>query len=81
MQGRNNDAQCLLVLNDYSLAVFDFFLFSTLGAGDFFAGQRRAGVVCGRLTVSDDGATCHRGEGKAITNGCAGGSRELPLRQ
>ena len=42
---------------------------------------RHASAACGRLKVSDGGATCDRGEGKAIINGCADGERELPLQK
>ena len=70
-----------LVFNVCFRVVFNFVLFSVLGADKVFAGQRHADAIHGRLKVSDDGATCHRGEGETIINGCVDGSRELPLRQ
>ena len=56
-------------------------LFSVLGADEVFTGQQCADAIHGRSKVSHDGATCHRGEGKSIIDGCTDGSRELPLRQ
>ena len=82
MKGRNTDVRCLFVFNVYFLVVFNFVLFSVLGADEFFAGKRYADAVMGGgLKVRDDGTSCHRGEGKAIINGCTDGPRELPLQQ
>ena len=78
-KGRNNDMQCLFTFNICSLVAFNFVLFSVLGADAVFKGKRCADDVRGMPKVCDDGTTCHRGEGKAIINGCTGRSRELPL--
>ena len=37
---------------------------------DVLTGQRHANAICGRFEVHDDGVSVHRGEGKAIINGC-----------
>ena len=63
------------------IVVFNFVLFSVLGADEVFTGQRYADAVCGRPKVCDDGAACHQGEGKAIVNSCTDGSKKLPLRE
>ena len=62
------------------LVVFNFALFSVLGADRVFAGQRCADAVYGRPKVHGDGVGYHRGEGEAIINVCTDGSRELPIR-
>ena len=69
------------MFNVYFIVVFNFVLFSVLGVDELFTGKRCADAVYGIPRVNDDGTTCHRGEGKAIINGCIDGSRELPLRQ
>ena len=50
--------------------VFKFVEFSVLCTGEVLTGKRCAGAVHGRLKVIDEGTVCHRGEGKAIINGC-----------
>ena len=61
--------------------VFNFVVFYVLGADEVLTGQWCVGSIYGRLKVSDDGTTCHRGEGKAIINGCTDGSREISLQK
>ena len=73
--------RCLFVFNVYFYVVFNFILFSILGADEVFTGKRYADTVYGRSEVDDDGTTSHRGEGKAIINDCTDRSRELPLRK
>ena len=79
-KGRNKDMWYLFVFNVYFLVVFNFCIISVLGADKFFTGKLHADDVYGRPKVNDEATTCHRGEGKAIINGCTDGSRELPLR-
>ena len=61
--------------------MFNFVVFSVLGADEVLTGKWHDDAVCGRLKVSDNGVTCHRGEGKAIINGCTDGSREILLNK
>ena len=65
--------------NVYLLLVFNFVLFSVLGAEEFCTGNRYADAVYERPKMNDNGTTCHQAEGKAIINGCTDGSRELSL--
>ena len=56
---------------------FYFFLWIfALSTGEVLTGWRCAGDVWGRLEVHDDGTLVHRGEGKAIVNGCADGEEK-----
>ena len=71
---------CNAFLYSCFLVVFNFVLFSVVGADEVFTGQLHADDVCGRPKVHDDGTFCHRDKGKAIINGCTDGSIELPLR-
>ena len=59
---------------------FNFNYFFGLGADEVFTGQRYADAIYGRPKVDDDGTACHRGEGKAIINGCTDWSKEISLQ-